>query len=424
MHRPSAVRVIAAAGALSVLLGAGLADCRVGGSVHRRELSGRPAELQHDGVQRLRDQGDEDPCAPATRRAPGCAAWSPRMSIQARQRGARGGVDRDDQRARRARRSRRCAGRVRRAGATVATRCSSTPMCRHQAPIAIKNVRANQNCPGGSRAAGRGLPGAHLQRQRRDAHRAARDLRRRRRPSGHARRAAPTTSAPTRPQVGVVDGQPPAATIAADTPLASGAWVSGNQPAQLRRPGQRRRARGARGRRRRGRRARSALVLDGEPERGVRQPDAVPERPRADHGRHAAGCPKVRSSCAIQAQDTAGNLGASAPVTARIDNTPPARADVVGRRRRRVAQPEQLHRFVDEPRRRTTARRSSRRMYKLCPAAAGGSCSQGEHDGRRHRQPARSRFLVPASGRCRCGAATPRATQDPQRGLGPRDAAL
>ena len=98
MHRPTAVRVIAAAGALSVLLAALAATLRVGGSVHGRELPGRPAELQHHGLRGLRDPGNEDRSRVQPR---GARAARPdhRERGPGGQRAARRGVDRDDQRA-------------------------------------------------------------------------------------------------------------------------------------------------------------------------------------------------------------------------------------------------------------------------------------------------------------------------------------
>jgi hypothetical protein len=125
-------------------------------------------------------------------------------------------------------------------------------------------------------------------------------------------------------EVGVVDNQPPTATIAADTPLASGAWVSGDQ----------------------------ALHYDAEDSTGVRQADALiagatggtDQRTCAratNDGAFATGtpCPNgtgeivVRTThfpegtepLVVRAQDAAGNLQDSAPVTVRIDNTPPPR---------------------------------------------------------------------------------------------------
>ena len=85
-------------------------------------------------------------------------------------------------------------------------------------------------------------------------------------------------------EVGVVDEQAPTATIAADTPLATGAWVSGSQPLQLRRPGQRRRPARAGRRGRSRRRLRAATVRARHAGGRLRERRALPERRRADHG--------------------------------------------------------------------------------------------------------------------------------------------
>ena len=90
--------------------------------------------------------------------------------------------------------------------------------------------------------------------------------------------------------------------------------------------------------------------------------------------------PEGTQHLAIQAQDTAGNLGTSAPATVRIDNTPPARADAS------VNGGEGWRNQNDFTVSWTNPAESDRApivaaLYKLCPAAGGGSCSQGEHDG-------------------------------------------
>lgn len=131
-------------------------------------------------------------------------------------------------------------------------------------------------------------------------------------------------------RVTITDTSGPAVSIIADTPLTQGAWVNGSQ----------------------------ALNYDATDNVGVRTahallngqraPAADDERPciLADNegtfgapapcinGRGQIGVNTTRAlsegsqSLQVQAEDTAGNSGVSAPVTARIDNTAPARVDV------------------------------------------------------------------------------------------------
>ena len=54
---------------------------------------------------------------------------------------------------------------------------------------------------------------------------------------------------------------------------------------------------------------------------------------------------------ALQAEDAAGNLGGSPPVTVRVDNTAPGAVPARDRWRRRLAQPQRLRRRLDQPRR-------------------------------------------------------------------------
>jgi hypothetical protein len=128
-------------------------------------------------------------------------------------------------------------------------------------------------------------------------------------------------------KVGIVDDQPPAVAIAPDTPLATGAWVSGTQP----------------------------LNYDAADNVGVRLASAMvggqsggsDERPCAlatPEGDFAGGvpCPNGPGHIVVnttkfpdgtqplvlEVQDTANNLGDSSPLAARIDNTAPSRVDV------------------------------------------------------------------------------------------------
>ena len=275
MHRPPAVRVIAAAGALSVLLAALLCRRRHAGRVHGRELPGRPRELQHDGVQRLRDAGHDDPprvqpggpgirglvTANSTRRGTVPRGSVAMVAISAPERNALHHAS---------------AGRARRADATAATRCSSTPRDPDIKPVPIKNVRANQHCPRPARAQAAGYRSRTF-----NVTGATRIVQRVICVGGDGRKSCSARGTnyirTYQAEVGVVDEQAPTATIAADTPLATGAWVSGSQPLQLRRPGQRRRPTRA-GRRRRSRRRLRAATLHRWPRRRARTRTACPAR--------------------------------------------------------------------------------------------------------------------------------------------------
>src|SRR3954471_647305 len=96
-------------------------------------------------------------------------------------------------------------------------------------PIAIKNVRANQRCPRPRRAQAAGYRSRTF-----DVTGATRIVQRVICVGGDGRKSCSARGAnyirTYQAEVGVVDQQPPAATIAADTPLATGAWVSGSQP--------------------------------------------------------------------------------------------------------------------------------------------------------------------------------------------------
>src|SRR4051812_10453136 len=193
-------------------------------------------------------------------------------------------------------------------------------------PIAIKNVRANQRCPRRKRAQAAGYRSRTF-----NVTGATRIVQRvicvggdrRKSCSARGRNYIRTYQA----EVGVVDEQAPTATIAADTPLATGAWVNGSQP----------------------------LNYDAQDNVGVRLAQAVAggrisgtdSRPclvATTDGAYASGVPcpngpggitvkttdflEGTQQLVVQAQDAAGNVGASVPVTVRIDNTAPARVGV------------------------------------------------------------------------------------------------
>ena len=127
--------------------------------------------------------------------------------------------------------------------------------------------------------------------------------------------------------VGIADLVPPTASILGDTPLARGEWVGGMQP----------------------------LNYDANDNVGVRMAKAIASgKEGGPHQRSCAfatpegtfaaqvPCPngpgqisvdtrfyrEGTQELVVQAQDSAGNVGDSPPVTARIDNSPPSRIDV------------------------------------------------------------------------------------------------
>jgi len=184
----------------------------------------------------------------------------------------------------------------------------------------------------------------------------------------------------------------PSASILRDTPLARGEWVRGLQP----------------------------LNYSASDNVGVRMVDAIafgltggsderqcafaaPKRSFADKVPCPNGPGRIdvtttqfaegTHALAVRAQDTAGNLGDSTPVTARIDNTPPNRVDVrvdggVRWRSRNVFAVGWSNPL--EPDRAPIAGAA----YKLCPVGP-GSCTRGERMGARI---ARIAVRVPAPG--------------------------
>lgn len=212
--------------------------------------------------------------------------------------------------------------------------------------------------------------------------------------------------------VDVIDDQAPTATIIADTPLATGAWVSGSQPLHYSaednvgvKVAQ----------------AMSAGQEGGFDTRGCRL--ATPEGAFADPAPCPNGdgqikvdtqrLPEGTQQLVVQAQDAAGNTGSSGPVTARIDKAPPARVDVAveggddWRNRNDFALS-----WVNppEPDRAPIAAVT----YKLCPVASGAGCGQASRP-----EMASRAFLSKRphleSGPWLCGAATPQEIRIPTR---------
>ncbi|MBJ7329182.1 MAG: hypothetical protein JHC95_04740 [Solirubrobacteraceae bacterium] len=124
----------------------------------------------------------------------------------------------------------------------------------------------------------------------------------------------------------MVDEQPPSAVIAGDTPLATGAWVNETQPLNYVAEDNVgiRMATVSGADAAIGSDQRSCAVATGDG--AFANPTPCPNGPgqmRVNTRRLGEGTQPL----AVQAQDTAGNFGVSAPVTVRIDNTAPPRVD-------------------------------------------------------------------------------------------------
>jgi hypothetical protein len=244
-------------------------------------------------------------------------------------------------------------------------------------PIAIKNVRANQHCPahGSAQAAGYRSRTFNVNGATRIVQRVICE-------GGDGRKSCSSRGAnyirTYQAQVAIEDDQAPTATIAADTPLANGAWVGGTQPLNYD-------AQDNVG-------VRAARLLSGDQASG---PDQRSCSLATSDGAFASGVPCPNGAghidvdtrrfadgsqpVVVQVQDTAGNFGASAAVTARIDNTPPGRVGVA------VDGGDAWRNQNDFAVSWTNPPESDRAPivaaeYKLCPAS-GGACAQGEKAG-------------------------------------------
>lgn len=193
-------------------------------------------------------------------------------------------------------------------------------------PVSVKNVRANQGC-----AKSKSGQAAGYRSRAYDITGATRIVQRivcmggggRKSCSGRQVNYVRTYKA----VVSVIDTQAPTATILGDTPLAAGTWVAGTQPL------------GYDGQDNVGVRAATLSASDasiGSDQRpcAIATPDGAfanatpcpngPGRIEVKTNRLAEGTQQL----AVQVMDTAGNVGASAPVTAHIDNTAPASVSV------------------------------------------------------------------------------------------------
>jgi hypothetical protein len=241
-------------------------------------------------------------------------------------------------------------------------------------PVPIKNVRANQHCPRAERAQAAGYRSRTF-----NVTGATRIVQRVICEGGGGRKSCSARGAnyirTYQAAVGVEDDQAPTATIAGDTPLAAGAWVSGTQPLNYDAEDNVgvRAARLLSGDQASGPDQRSCLIAtsDGAFANGVPCPNG-PGHIDVDTRRFGDGSQAV----VVQVQDTAGNFGASPAVTARIDNTPPARVGVA------VDGGDAWRNQNNFALTWTNPPENDRAPivaadYKLCPASGGG-CSQDE----------------------------------------------
>jgi hypothetical protein len=243
-------------------------------------------------------------------------------------------------------------------------------------PVPIKNVRANQHCPRKRRAqmAGYRARTFDVTGATRIVQRVICVARQGRTCSARGMNFLRTYKA----QVGVVDGAPPTVAVVPNTPLATGGWVGGFQPLNYA-------ASDSVG-------VRSAQAVVAGRAGGTHERTcalAAPLGPYAD----VVPCPNgpgqimVRTqellegsrSLVVEARDSAGNIGNSAAVTARVDNTAPARVIAT------VDGGEQWRNRNDfsitwanpvEPDRAPIVGAS----YKLCPAGP-GTCAIGQGAG-------------------------------------------
>ena len=254
-------------------------------------------------------------------------------------------------------------------------------------PIALKNVRANQRCPRRARAQAAGyrsrtfnVDGATriVQRDLPGRRRAPLVLRAR----GQLHPHLPGRVRHRRRPAADRDDR-------CDTPLATGVWVGGSQPLNYAADDNVGIRQATVDRRGQVGRWRPPSVALARPEGCSRPGCRVSQWRRADHGGHAP-LNEGTQALVVQAQDTAGNTGDSAPVTARIDNCRPAAST----RRWKGDQWRNSNDFALAWTNPTEVDRApiAAAAYKLCSAGA-GSCNQGEQAGE-----AISRLAVQAPG--------------------------
>ena len=181
-------------------------------------------------------------------------------------------------------------------------------------------------------------------------------------------------------EVRIADVVARVASVLGDTPLGRGEWVRRNPAAQLRRERQRRRTNGLCNRLGGQTGGIAAAAMRIRLARAhFRRSDSVPERPRAAERRYDSASPRAPRRSSSRRTTRPATSEVSPAVTARIDNTPPARVDVG------VEGGEAWRNTNDFVVAWTNPPEGDRApivaaSYKLCPAGA-GSCSRGEQAG-------------------------------------------
>lgn len=244
------------------------------------------------------------------------------------------------------------------------------------AAIPIKNVRANQHCPQKARAQAAGYRSRTF-----NVTGATRIVQRVICVGGDGRRSCSARGAnyirTYQAVVGVEDDQPPTATVATDTALGSGAWVAGSQPLNYTADDNVgvRKAGAIAGGQAGGFDERSCSLATP----GGAFADGVPCPNGAGHiSVDTKSFPEGTQQLVVQAQDTAGNVGDSAPITVRIDQTAPARVGVnVDGGDAWRNQNNFVLTWTNPPENDRAPIVAAE--YKLCPAS--GGCSQGEQVG-------------------------------------------
>jgi hypothetical protein len=243
--------------------------------------------------------------------------------------------------------------------------------------VPMKNVRANRRCPRPSRAQTAGFRSRTF-----NVMGATRIVQRVICVGGDGRQSCSARGSnylrTYEAEVWIADVLAPSANIIGDTPLGRGEWVSGTQPLNYD-------ASDNVG-------VRMAYAIAGGQTEGIHQRPcafASPDRTFAERIPCANGpgqlsidtrrFPEGSHGLVVQAHDTAGNIGNSPAVTARIDNTAPARVDVGiegGEAWRNTSDFVVGWSNPPEGDRAPIVAAS----YKVCPAGA-GSCSRGQQAG-------------------------------------------
>lgn len=244
-------------------------------------------------------------------------------------------------------------------------------------PVPIKNVRANQNCAQRSRAQAAGYRARTF-----NVAGATRIVQRVICMGGNGFKSCSTDGynylRTYKAQVGVRDDEGPAAAIAVNSPFTSGQWVGGSQAVDYD-------ARDNVG-------VRAARVvagdrIAGEDKRTCNMATATGEFAIGTPCPNGPGHIEIRTATllegtqqlVVQAEDAAGNLQSSAPVTVRIDNTAPGRvpASATGGDAWRNTNDFSLE-WANPPE--GDRAPISAAEYKLCPAS-GGQCRTDKVDG-------------------------------------------